>query len=147
MTFLALLACFVDSPKSTVEKTEPEDCTAKYLESTKKSRPQDWFDQLPDNTGQIVFLAEHHGQAHQIEMLTQFIEIAAEKEENLIFAAEWLPEKSESRLNQLLQEPEWSSKNWWAVIEDKYFIAPLMLEEYEQPIRRIHQLNKDPFKI
>lgn len=143
MIFLAILSCFFDSSMPKTATKAPDDCTSQYLQSTKNSRPHDWLSQQPDNLGRIVFLAEHHGQAHQIDRLTQFLEVAAQKEAHLIFAAEWLPEKSEDMLNQMLQEPEWSTDTWWAVVEDKYYIAPLTLEDYEQPIRRIQQLNKD----
>ncbi|MEC8277035.1 MAG: hypothetical protein VX026_04935 [Myxococcota bacterium] len=148
MIFWALLSCQSSTPSS--ELIEAVDCTTAYQNSQNQASPQDWAVSLPTHDGQILFIAEHHGQAHQIDQLTDAIALMSDRPGPLWFAAEWLPFTATEKLNELVQKPIWDSQQWWDVVAEKYYIAPLELSNYAEPLKTIMTLNQkrtEPIQI
>ena len=142
MIFVWLLSCGAPEPLQETPH-EATDCTLAYRSHSPQYSPAEWAHALPINRGQVVFFAEHHGQAHQLQQLSQGIELLASKSDKLIFAAEWLPASATEKLNTLVQNSAWNSQTWWSIISEKYFIAPLELEDYAEPLMTIQRLNQD----
>ena len=127
-----------------------QDCTLEYREASQQYSPSAWAEALPVHNGQVLFLAEHHGQAHQLTQLSQAIELLSKREGPVWLAAEWLPATATERLNDLVQSSAWNSKTWWSIISEKYFIAPLELTQYSEPLQTIQRLNQsrsEPIRV
>ena len=143
------LSCF-DLKRSTLEDLEFPSC----LNATEKKilpqwRPNDFFSKTFED-GSIILMAEHHEQVVQIENLSRAIELASQKNQNMYFAAEWLSQSSTNQLNTLVNNQQWNQEIWNSIIENKYYIRPLHISEYELPIKKIWYLNqhrKSPIKI
>ena len=72
MMLWVLLSC--QRSPAPIESSEAADCTQPYRESQNLATPQAWAAELPNHEGQILFLAEHHSQAHQLDQLSLAIE-------------------------------------------------------------------------
>ena len=148
MILWVLLSC--QSSPAPIESSEAADCTQPYRESQNLLTPQAWAAELPNHEGLILFLAEHHSQAHQLDQLSRAIELMSSRAGPLWFAAEWLPNGATDSLNELVQKSAWDSQTWWSIVSQKYHITPLELDSYEEPLKTIQNLNQsraEPIKI
>ncbi len=140
--FLLWLACTLKKESVSSAESKESSCLAPLDKATGKD-PEAWLKHASPDQGSILLLGEHHEQVVQIEALTQTISLLAHQRDQFSFAAEWLPASATEKANTLVQNKEWDSSLWWSIIEEKYYLRPLHILEYEQPLRSIHALNQE----
>jgi hypothetical protein len=144
MTVFFFLCCKATPPppRALPELENTDDCKRPFLSPEETKSPELFLSVPLAPAGTIVLFGEHHEQVQQLKQLTSSIEIiAAQTHRPLIFAAEWLPHSATSKLETLLRAPEWNENLWWSIIEEKYYLRPLQVKEYDIPLKSIHKFN------